>query len=182
MVHCILKGMCIYLYIHWNPHTHETRRGEATKALAEQQQIWSIIWKGYESILSFRLLSHFALLLFTSLDSFVCMSGMTHEFSMNVSINQSLSAHIRCCYCVQRIFFSTSLHPLHCVAAAIFYHPLCVFSLLKSNGNIICTVRFYCLPAFTYFSQLLAVSRCLRLKIDNIDFVIAFFSWSDIGK
>lgn len=182
MVHCILKGMCIYLYIHKTRSEEE----EATKALVEQQQNssdgdgsrydrlfeWDMKASLILFIFSFHLLSlHFASLHFTSFRSFVCMSGMTHEFSMNVSINQSLSAHIRC-YCVQRIFL-TSLRPRHCCCCCYFSSSsltLSLLFLLKSNSKIICTVRFYCLLVFTYYSQLLAVSRCLFLKIDIIDF------------
>lgn len=174
MVHCILKGTCFPIY------THKTRTEEATKALVQQQQqIWSIIWMGYESIshslhllVSFRFVSFlFASLHFTSL---VRLYVRNDTWIFNEYVNQSkLERTHTLLLCATN--FLTSLHPFHyCCCCCCYFLSSLFFFILKSNSKIICTVRLYCLHVFTCFSQLLAVSRCLFFKNRYYRFFIAF--------
>lgn len=119
----------VYLFIH--------TREEATKALAEQQrqQIWSIIWMGYESILSFRLfflISH----RFTSL---VRLYVRNDTWIFNECVNQS---KLERTHTLLLLLCATSFFWLHfilfIVAAAIF----CMIE--EQQQDYFCTVRFYC--------------------------------------
>lgn len=136
----------------------ESAIDEATKALS--RQIWSINSMGYESIFQ-------SVTLYLPL-CLVCIRNDTWIF--NECVNQSKLKRTHTPYvCVQRLsLFLLFISRFSSLLLVLFY-------FLKSNSEIICTARLYCL----FYSSSLIHSFALLtmlLKIYNIDFFFTAFS------